>query len=186
MIYSNCVRKAMILAELMHRGQYDKGGYPYIHHVMHLAEQAKTEEVATVCLLHDTVEDNRLLSTEYSSVALREIGIENESARMLVNCKLCSFYGTGELGSAIDLLCKTVGFSDAINKAWKLITRDKSITYIDYIKNLSANDIAREVKVIDLNHNNDISRLGDSDQTKTLRERYRRAMDILKVNNEED
>lgn len=57
MIYSPMVQKAAELACLAHAHQVDKGGYPYILHPLHLAEQTDTEEECIVALLHDIVED---------------------------------------------------------------------------------------------------------------------------------
>ncbi|HAJ97014.1 MAG TPA: GTP pyrophosphokinase [Ruminococcus sp.] len=57
MIYTPLVKKAMLIAYEAHNGQFDKSGYPYIHHPMHLAEQMHTEYETITALLHDVVED---------------------------------------------------------------------------------------------------------------------------------
>ena len=57
MIYTPMTKKAAQIAELAHHGQFDKSGFPYILHPVHLAEQMEDEISCTVALLHDTVED---------------------------------------------------------------------------------------------------------------------------------
>ena len=49
-------------------------------------------------------------------------------------------------------------FGDEIADAVDLLTHDKQIPYMDYIKRLAANPLARKVKMADLFHNMDESR----------------------------
>lgn len=58
MLYSKNIKKAVDIAFKAHAGQYDKGGYPYIMHPLHLAEQMETEDEVITALLHDVVEDS--------------------------------------------------------------------------------------------------------------------------------
>ena len=69
MIYTDLIKKAMILSYEAHRGQYDKGGLPYIFHPFHLAEQMSTEETVVIALLHDVIED-----TEYTIQDIADMG----------------------------------------------------------------------------------------------------------------
>ena len=57
MFYSEKVKKAALIAYNAHKGQSDKGGYPYIMHPIHIAEQMKTEDETIAALLHDVIED---------------------------------------------------------------------------------------------------------------------------------
>ena len=57
MVYNEAVKKAMNIAVYLHNGQLDRGGYPYMHHLMHVAEQFTTTDEVIVALLHDSVED---------------------------------------------------------------------------------------------------------------------------------
>lgn len=57
MIYTEMTVRAMKLAYDAHHGQVDKGGLPYIHHPLHLAEQMDDEISTCAALLHDVVED---------------------------------------------------------------------------------------------------------------------------------
>ena len=56
-----------------------------------------------------------------------------------------------------DLL--SMGFPMEVIDVLKLLTHQESISYIDYIYKISENPIARKVKIADLRHNSDISRL---------------------------
>lgn len=60
MIYTYMVKKAAEIAFMCHEGQQDKGGYPYIMHPLHLAEQMDDEDSCIVALLHDSVEDTNM------------------------------------------------------------------------------------------------------------------------------
>ena len=54
---------------------------------------------------------------------------------------------------------RNAGFSDDVIEPLKLLTRDFNMSYMDYIRNLKGNDIARRVKIADLQHNSDLRRL---------------------------
>ena len=51
------------------------------------------------------------------------------------------------------------GFTKAQMEALRLLTHDKSVPYMDYIRVIKDNKIARTVKLADLAHNSDLSRL---------------------------
>ena len=51
------------------------------------------------------------------------------------------------------------GFGKEVMNALKLLTHDPLVPYMDYIRHLSTNSIARTVKLADLRHNSDLSRL---------------------------
>lgn len=57
MFYSEKVKKAALIAYNAHKDQSDKGGYPYIMHPTHIAEQMETEDETIAALLHDVIED---------------------------------------------------------------------------------------------------------------------------------
>ena len=52
-----------------------------------------------------------------------------------------------------------MGFGDEIVEAVKAITKTKGEEYADYLKRVKNNDIAKDVKLADLAHNSDLSRL---------------------------
>ena len=53
---------------------------------------------------------------------------------------------------------KEEGFNENVMDALKLLTHNKKITYMDYIKAISNNPISKKVKIADLKHNLDTSR----------------------------
>ena len=60
---------AIELAEKYHKGQFDKGGNPYINHPLAVMNRLSTTEEKIVGVLHDIVED-----TEVTLENLREYG----------------------------------------------------------------------------------------------------------------
>lgn len=72
------------------------------------------------------------------------------------------------------------GFSDDVIKALRLLTHEKKTPYMDYIRRLKNNDIARVVKLADLSHNMDFSRIPErSDKDAHRHSKYERAYDYL-------
>lgn len=69
---------------------------------------------------------------------------------------------------------------DAVN----LLTRNKETSYYEYIEALKSNKVAVKVKLADLDHNLDITRMTYEDslesvKVKALRSRYKKAKEIL-------
>lgn len=76
---------------------------------------------------------------------------------------------------------KDMGFPEKVTDALALLTHDKSVPYMEYVEKIKQNPVARAVKLADLAHNSDLSRLDTVDE-KALRrvEKYKKAMEILK------
>lgn len=73
-----------------------------------------------------------------------------------------------------------LGFSIRVIQALTLLTHDKSVEYQQYIKALSYNEDARQVKLADLKDNSDITRLkGLSQKDFTRMEKYHVAYTYL-------
>ena len=71
-------------------------------------------------------------------------------------------------------------FSDTIVEAIKLLTRDKSIPYDEYIMKLKDNEIAKKVKLADLLHNSNVNRLTQITEKDIIRNhKYKNAIRIL-------
>ena len=71
-------------------------------------------------------------------------------------------------------------FPTQIIDAIKLLTHDKSVDYMDYINNLKANPIAKKVKLADLKHNSDLTRLDKITEKDLIRnEKYKKAIKFL-------
>lgn len=74
------------------------------------------------------------------------------------------------------------GFSQDIVDTISLLTKPNDMDYFDYIRNIksSGNVIAFWVKVADLKHNSDLSRLNNVTQKDIQRvHKYKKALDIL-------
>ena len=163
MIYTELTKKAMNIAYKAHDGQFDKCGFPYICHPIHLAESIITtlplyinndnnkdylkgipvdEYLTCVALLHDVVEDT-------------DITIEDLSKE----------------------------FPFIVTQAVDLLTHRKGVDYFDYIYKIKSNFLARSIKILDILHNKNKDResLIDEDQDKkdTRDEKYRKALRIL-------
>ena len=73
-----------------------------------------------------------------------------------------------------------MGFSEAVLDALALMTHDKSVPYLDYVAALRPNRIARTVKLADLRHNSDLTRLDTIDEKALKRiEKYKAAIRLL-------
>ena len=73
-----------------------------------------------------------------------------------------------------------MGFSARVLEALRLLTHDPSVPYLEYVASLKENPIARAVKLADLAHNSDPTRLPPELRNPEREDRYRRAMAILK------
>ena len=121
MIYTKRTKLAMELCIEAHRGQVDKGGYPYFLHPIHLAESMDDESETIVALLHDVLED-------------------------------CPEY-------TMEILEERIGLTEQEKESLRLITHDKTVAYMEYVRKLAHDPIARKVKIADLRHNMDFTRM---------------------------
>ena len=73
------------------------------------------------------------------------------------------------------------GFEKEILEAVALMTHEDDVPYLDYVAKLKNNPIARAVKLADLAHNSDLSRIGEIDEeTRERLEKYKKAIALLK------
>ena len=76
---------------------------------------------------------------------------------------------------------RQMGFSDTVIAALALLTHDPAVEYMDYVRAIKDNPIARAVKLADLRHNSDLTRLDTVDEKALARrEKYLQAMALLK------
>lgn len=54
---------------------------------------------------------------------------------------------------------RKMGFPEAVLEALALLTHDPIVPYMDYVKEIAKNPIATAVKIADLRHNSDLSRM---------------------------
>ena len=150
MIYTDLTRLAMQVAYKAHHGQTDLQGIPYIYHPIHLAEQMETEDTCVVALLHDVIED-----TEMTLEDLREYGFTEKQLE------------------AIELISNE-------NVDHTLPDEEREREYLEYVKKLSVNPIARTVKIADLKHNSDRTRrIEDTDRDEARYRKYSKALELL-------
>lgn len=75
---------------------------------------------------------------------------------------------------------QAMGYPAPVLEALRLLTHDPQVPYMDYVAALKPNPIARAVKLADLRHNSDATRLDKVDDYALARaEKYRRAMAFL-------
>lgn len=76
---------------------------------------------------------------------------------------------------------EAMGFGNKVCDALRVLTHDKTVPYMDYIKSIKKNPVATAVKIADLMHNSDLSRLNTVDKADEDRAaKYRDALLILK------
>ena len=72
------------------------------------------------------------------------------------------------------------GISDNVVEAVSVLTKPKGKPYFDYLKGVKKNNIARQVKLADLQHNSDLTRLAKvTDEDLKRREKYQKAIKYL-------
>ena len=73
-----------------------------------------------------------------------------------------------------------MGFSDCVTEAIGLMTHEEDVPYMDYVAKIKENPIAKAVKLADLAHNSDLSRLDTVDEkAKKRAEKYAQAIAFL-------
>lgn len=73
-----------------------------------------------------------------------------------------------------------MGFSQRVVEAIACLTHNQYLSYDDYIKKISYNELAKKVKIADLKHNSNLSRLDEitDDDIRRLN-KYKKALEIL-------
>ncbi len=75
---------------------------------------------------------------------------------------------------------RAAGFPAEVSDAICLMTHDEAVPYLDYVRKIKENPIATVVKLADLKHNSDTTRLAVVDGKELARvEKYRKAMALL-------
>lgn len=72
-------------------------------------------------------------------------------------------------------------FGDEVMTALRLLTHDPSVPYLDYVREIAKDPVATKVKLADLAHNSDLSRLDHEPTNKDLErvQKYQKAREIL-------
>lgn len=72
------------------------------------------------------------------------------------------------------------GFPVEVIEALKLLTHNDGTDYMVYIKSIATNELATKVKIVDLKHNSDLSRLSyESDESLKKLLKYEQALEHL-------
>lgn len=75
---------------------------------------------------------------------------------------------------------RSQGFPETVIDALELLTHREGVSYFDYVAAIKLNPIARQVKMADLRHNSDLTRLDVVDSRALARvEKYKKALEIL-------
>ena len=75
---------------------------------------------------------------------------------------------------------RDLGFPEEVLGALQLLTHDKNVDYMDYVEKIAGNPVARKVKLSDLKHNSDMTRLLKPEAKDYARlEKYKRCIDFL-------
>lgn len=75
---------------------------------------------------------------------------------------------------------REMGFESDIADALARLTHGKNVSYMDYVANIKENSIARTVKLADLRHNSDLTRLDEINEEALSRvEKYKAAIQLL-------
>ncbi len=71
-------------------------------------------------------------------------------------------------------------FPSGVIEALRLLTHDDGVPYFDYIRAMCSNKIAKAVKLADLRHNSNLSRLSEiTEKDRKRAEKYKKAYQIL-------
>ena len=74
----------------------------------------------------------------------------------------------------------SLGFGKPITDAIALMTHADGVAYMDYVREIKNNPIAKAVKLADLKHNSDLTRLDVVDESAlNRREKYLKAIKLL-------
>ena len=81
---------------------------------------------------------------------------------------------------------RAMGFSEPVMEALTLLTHDKETPYLEYVAKVRENELARKVKMLDMRHNMDMSRLAGLQEAdrERLEKKYRDAWRLLTDENE--
>lgn len=75
---------------------------------------------------------------------------------------------------------RSLGFSEEIVRAVVLLTHEDGTDYFDYVRRLKSDPVAKAVKLADLAHNSDMTRLDIvTEKDRERQKKYRKAVEIL-------
>ncbi len=141
---------AVAIACEAHKGQKDKGGHDYIKHPLHLAHMCKVKgysnEVQITAVLHDVIEDSDFTFDDLIKRGIPESVLD--ALKLLTHIKDQEYINNETKVKVND------GWIEQLAK-----NHAKEQEYYKYISRISENEIAKLVKLEDLMHNSDITRV---------------------------
>lgn len=126
---SEDVKRAFGVAKKAHRGQVDKAGKEYIYHPWSVA-----------------------------TITWNLIGEKGFDAKFVNDCLVTALLHDVVEDTDVSIEYLKGRFSNEVIEALGYVTHDKSVPYMDYVENVSNNEIASWVKLADLMHNMDLTR----------------------------
>lgn len=73
-----------------------------------------------------------------------------------------------------------MGFPQEVIDVLKLLTHEESVPYMEYVEKIKENPIAKQVKIADLKHNSDLTRMDVIDEKALQRtKKYKQAIELL-------
>ena len=75
---------------------------------------------------------------------------------------------------------RAMGFPQEAIEVLTLLTHEEGVPYMEYVKKIKTNPIAKQVKISDLKHNSDLTRMDMVDERALQRtEKYKEALKLL-------
>ena len=168
MVYTELTKKAINIAYKAHDGQFDKCGFPYICHTIHLAESI----ITALPVYKDIIIPND--NEEYLK------NIPNNKVNEYLTCVALLHDVVEDSNFTIEDLSNEFPF--IVTEAVDLLTHRPGVDYFNYIYKIKSNFLARSIKILDILHNKNKDReaLIDEDQDKkdARDEKYRKALRI--------
>ncbi len=182
MLYTPAINKALKLTARVHANQLDKNEVPYLAHPLHLAEQMDTEAEICAALLHDVLEDGTLSAHDLIERGIPEVAV---NAVLLLTHEEGTPYldyvqaiQDGNYGKKIPVNNHEAALARLYHSQTPAANPQNAGLNLDPIAEGAR--IARKVKLADLKHNSELSRLSivSSRDIKRLK-KYREARVIL-------
>lgn len=153
-------------------------------------ELIKNDESYKLSRLSSLVDKAEFLASKYHLYQLDKAGkpyIEHPRAvaRQLIDeeCKITAFLHDIVVDTDINIKLLRENFSESVVSAILAMTHKDDEDYFTYVKRVSKNPIARQVKRSDLTHNMNLGRLKKVTEKDLQRiEKYKKAMTILDDN----
>ena len=158
-----------------------------VHRVV-LARETGYEEIKEITKEESLLESARLLSQKAHSNQVDKAGVDYFTGHIqtVVNSvhtykeKIVAYLHDTVEDTEVTIEMIYEEFGEEIGDAVKAITKPKKLDYTKYIEGIKANELARAVKIADLKHNMDLTRLKEVREKDVKRvEKYRKALGVL-------